>query len=155
MSIAGGPEIAIILGSVAAIALAANVTIRTCDGGGTCRTSAGERIRLACIDVPELMETPRYRATSMQVLAYDNTDAYASRDHLNTLVEGQSVVISRLNMDRDGRTVAELFVNGTNIQQEMVASGHAVIRGREAHQCSWTQSLSSPLTVLSRLRTVD
>ena len=63
----------------------------------------------------------------MQAFAYDNTDADASRDFLSGMVEGQSVVIRRINKDRDGRTVAELFVNGINVQQAMVAAGHALI----------------------------
>ena len=36
------------------IAALASVLIASCYDGDTCRTSAGERIRLACIDTPEL-----------------------------------------------------------------------------------------------------
>ena len=39
----------------AAPARAANVTISSCYDGDTCRTTSGERIRLACIDTPELL----------------------------------------------------------------------------------------------------
>ena len=31
-----------------------NVTIKSCWDGDSCRTSTGEKIRLACIDTPEL-----------------------------------------------------------------------------------------------------
>ena len=119
--------LALALGLDAVPASAAEVIIRSCDEGDICQTTAGERLRLACIDAPQRKEMPRFRATSMQAFAYDNTDADASRDHLNTLVEGQSVVIKRIYTDRDGRTVAELFVNGTNVQQDMLAAGHALI----------------------------
>ena len=127
LSIARAFGVVLALGLEAASASADKVTIRSCDDGDTCQTAAGERIRLACIDAPQRKEMPRFRATSMQAYAYDNTDADASRDHLNTLVKGQSVVIRRINTDRDGRTIAELFVNGINVQQDMVAAGHAVI----------------------------
>ena len=127
ISIARAFGVVLALGLDAASASADQVTIRSCDEGDTCQTIAGERLRLACIDAPQRKEMPRFRATSMQVFAYDNTEADASRDHLNTLVEGQSVVIKRIYTDRDGRTVAELFVNGTNVQQDMLAAGHALI----------------------------
>ena len=119
--------LALALGLDALSASAAEVTIRSCDEGDTCQTTAGERLRLACIAVPPRKEKPRFRATSMQAFAYDNTEADASRDFLSGMVEGQAVVIRRINTDRDGRTVAELFVNGINVQQAMVAAGHALI----------------------------
>ena len=36
------------------IAALASVVIASCYDGDTCTTSAGEKIRLACIDTPEL-----------------------------------------------------------------------------------------------------
>jgi len=33
--------------------------------------------------------------------------------------------------------VAELFVNGTNVQQQLVSARHAVVLRRYAHQCAW------------------
>ncbi|MFL0790206.1 MAG: thermonuclease family protein [Prochlorococcus sp.] len=44
-----------------------------------------------------------------------------------------------MTLDRYGRTVGELFKGGTNIQQQMVASGHAQIYWKYAHQCDWTR----------------
>ena len=52
---------------------------------------------------------------------------------------GEAVGIRRITEDRYGRTVAELFLGTTNIQQEMVASGYAKIFWRYADQCPWTR----------------
>lgn len=103
------------------------VTIRSCYDGDTCRTTTGERIRLACIDTPELRGK----------LA-DPIPATAARDHLRELVVGRSVRLRRITTDRYGRTVGELFVDGTNVQQAMVASAHAEILWKYASQCPWT-----------------
>ena len=43
-----------LLGASAPAAALETVTIRDCYDGDTCRTTAGERIRLACIDTPEM-----------------------------------------------------------------------------------------------------
>lgn len=47
----------------AAPAMASTVNIRSCNDGDTCRTTAGERIRLACIDAPESGRAGSYAAT--------------------------------------------------------------------------------------------
>ena len=65
--------------------------------------------------------------------------AIAARDHLRSLVVGRTVGIRRITTDRYGRTVAELSVNGSNIQQQLVASGHAEIYWKYAHQCAWSR----------------
>ena len=51
----------------------------------------------------------------------------AARDYLRSLVVGREVGIRRITTDRYDRTVAELFVDVTNVQQQLVASGHAEI----------------------------
>ena len=96
--------------------------------GDTATLSTGETIRLACIDSPEIKGQ---RA--------DPVPAIAARDHLRSMIVGRDVVIRRITTDRYGRTVAELFVDGTNVQQAMVASGHAEIYWRYARQCPWTK----------------
>ena len=108
-------------------ALASVVIVSYCDGD-TCRTLDGERIRLACIDAPELQ---RRRANPIP--------AKASRDYLRSLVLGRTVNLRRITTDRYGRTVGELFVGGTNVQQQMVRSGYAAIYWKYADQCSWTR----------------
>ena len=106
----------------------ASVVIASCYDGDTCTTTTGERVRLACIDTPELVGK---RA--------EPAPAKAARDHLRNLVVSKKVGIRRITEDRYGRTVAELFLGTTNVQQEMVASGHAKIYVRYAVQCPWTE----------------
>jgi micrococcal nuclease len=49
----------------------ASVVIATCYDGDTCTTTTGERVRLACIDTPEL-----------QGKRADSIPAIEARDHL-------------------------------------------------------------------------
>ena len=105
-----------------------SVVIASCYDGDTCTTTAREKIRLACIDTPEQRGK---RAEPIQALA--------ARDHLRSLVVGHTVGIRRITTDRYGRTVAELSVDGSNVQKKLVASGHANIYWKYAHQCSWTK----------------
>ena len=106
----------------------ASVVIATCYDGDTCTTTTGERVRLACIDTPELVG-----------MRAEPVPARAARDHLRNLVVGKKVGIRRITKDRYGRTVVELFLGTTNVQQEMVVSGHAEIYWRYQNQCSWTE----------------
>ena len=102
------------------------VVITSCYDGDTCTSSTGEKIRLACIDTPELRGK---RA--------DPVPAKEARDYLRELVVGRKVTIRRITSDRYGRTVAELFIDGSNVQQQLVASGHAAIYWRYVDQCPW------------------
>ena len=102
------------------------VVITSCYDGDTCTSSNGEKIRLACIDTPELRGK---RA--------DLVPAKEARNYLRELVIGRKVTIRRITTDRYGRTVAELFVDGSNVQQQLVVSGHASIYWRYADQCPW------------------
>ena len=120
---------ALLLASAPAHALN-SVVIASCYDGDTCTTTAGEKIRLACIDTPELRGK---RA--------DPIPAKAARDHLRLLVIGHTVGIRRITTDLYGRTVVELSVDGSNVQQQLVASGHADIYWKYAHQCSWTEDM--------------
>ena len=110
------------------LAALTSVVIASCYDGDTCTTTTGERIRLASIDTPEL------RGKSAEPLT-----ARAARDHLRGLVVGNKVGIRRITEDRYGRTVAELFVGGTNVQRQMVTTGHAEIYRRYADQCPWKE----------------
>ena len=110
------------------IAALASIVIASCYDGDTCTTTKGERVRLACIDTPELVAK-----------GAEPVPARAARDHLRGLVVGKKIGIRRITEDRYGRTVAELFVGETNVQQEMVATGHAEIYWRYAYQCPWTE----------------
>ena len=105
-----------------------NVTIQSCYDGDTCTSTDGEKIRLACIDTPELKGK---RA--------DPIPAKAARDYLNGLVAGEEVAIRRITKDRYGRTVAEISKADVNIQQRLVEKGFARIYKRYANQCPWSR----------------
>ena len=102
------------------------VVIMSCYDGDTCTTTQGEKIRLACIDTPELRGS---RA--------DPIPAQKARDFLNDLVAGKRVSIRRISKDRYSRTVAELSIDGVNIQELMVKKGLAGIYERYADPCPW------------------
>ncbi len=100
--------------------------IKNCYDGDTCTTTKGEKIRLACIDTPELRGS---RA--------DPVPAKAARDYLNKLIAGEQVSIRRITKDRYGRTIAELSKGRMNIQKQLVSKGYAQIYQRYADQCRW------------------
>ena len=83
------------------LAALASAVIASCYDGDTCTTKTGAKVRLACIDTPELRGK---RA--------EPVPAKAARDHLRGLVVGKKVGIQRITKDSYGRTVAELFVWG-------------------------------------------
>lgn len=104
------------------------VFIKNCYDGDTCTTGEGEKIRLACIDSPEL----RGRNS-------DSHSAILARDFLYSLLANQEVSINRITNDKYGRTVAELFIEKLNVQELLVEKGHAKIYKKYAHQCDWTK----------------
>jgi len=78
------------------------------------RNSQGQilTIRLACIDAPETAQGPS-GAEAGQALAQ--------------LLQGQSLEIRPQTTDRYGRTVAEVFANGQNLNLQMVRMGAAFV----------------------------
>ena len=102
------------------------VKIKNCYDGDTCTTESGEKIRLACIDAPEI------RGKNA-----DPLKAKASREFINNLLSNKKVTIKRIDTDRYGRTVAEIFIEGTNIQKLMVKNGFAKIHRKYSFQCDW------------------
>ena len=100
--------------------------IKSCYDGDTCTTIDGEKIRLACIDTPELKGKKA-----------DPIAAKEARDFLNNLVTNEEVFIRRITKDRYGRTVAELFKNDINVQELIVQKGYGKIYERYADQCDW------------------
>ena len=97
-----------------------------CYDGDTCTTTEGEKIRLACIDTPEIRGERS-----------DPIPAKEARDYLNNLVKGKEVNIRRVTEDRYGRTVGELTIDGMNLQQNLVNEGHATIYRKYSKPCSW------------------
>jgi len=105
-----------------------NIKIDYCYDGDTCTSSKGEKIRLACIDAPELKGS---RANPEK--------AKAARDYLSRLISGKQIRIHRITKDRYGRTVGELFAGELNIQEQMVRDGFAKIYEKYAFQCEWSK----------------
>ena len=104
------------------------IFIKDCYDGDTCTSLNGEKIRLACIDTPELKG---WKA--------DPIPAKEARDFVNKLVANEKVTIKRINIDRYGRTVGELFKNGVNIQELIVKKGYGKIYKKYAYQCEWSK----------------
>ena len=102
--------------------------IQSCYDGDTCTTTDGEKIRLACIDTPELKGK---RA--------DPIAAKEARDFLNNLLINEEVSIRRITKDRFGRTVAELFNENINIQKLLVDKGYGQIYKKYSNLCEWSK----------------
>ena len=105
------------------------VFINNCYDGDTCTTSTGEKIRLACIDTPEIRGK---RA--------DPEKAKYVRDYLNSLIKGKEITIKRITYDKYGRTVAELYKNKKNIQKHLVDLGLAKVYKKYAYHCNWSKN---------------
>ena len=102
------------------------VFIKDCYDGDTCTSSEGEKIRLACIDTPEIRGK---RAKP--------NEAIAAKNFLNEMIKGEKVSIRRVTEDKYGRTVGELSFNGENLQQLLVKEGHAEIYKKYSKPCEW------------------
>ena len=104
-----------------------SVFIKSCYDGDTCTAIDGEKIRLACIDTPELKGENS-----------ETVKAIKARDFLNRLVAQRKISIRRIAKDRYGRTVAELYKGRINIQELIVKKGFGKIYKKYAFQCDWT-----------------
>ena len=100
--------------------------IKSCYDGDTCTTSKGEKIRLACIDSPELKGDKA-----------NPVPAKKARDYLNNLIANKLVFIKRITLDKYGRTVAELYKDEINIQKLLVDKNLAKIYKKYSYQCPW------------------
>ena len=102
------------------------IIIKDCYDGDTCTSTEGEKIRLACIDTPEIKGK---RAKP--------NEAIAAKNFLNEIIKGEKVSIRRVTEDKYGRTVGELSFNGENLQQLLVQKGHAEIYKKYSKPCKW------------------
>ena len=102
------------------------ITIKGCYDGDTCTSSEGEKIRLACIDTPEIRGK---RAKP--------NEAIVAKNFLNQKIKGKRVSIRRITEDRYGRTVGELSFKGENLQELLVKEGHAEIYKKYSKSCKW------------------
>ena len=108
------------------IASTSTTLIKSCYDGDTCTTSKGEKIRLACIDSPELKGDKA-----------NPIPAKKARDYLNNLIANKLVSIKRITFDKYGRTVAELYKDEINIQKLLVDKNLAKIYKKYSYQCPW------------------
>ena len=114
-----------------------SILIKGCYDGDTCTAMTGEKIRLACIDTPELKGKDA-----------NKIPAEKARDFLNQLVANKKVSIKRITKDRYGRTVAEIYKDGTNIQELIVKKGYGKIYKRYSYQCEWAKWIDIYFTVI-------
>jgi len=100
------------------------VTCRVIDGDSL--VCAGERVRLAGIDAPELRGMCRY----------ERRLAERARAALEAAVDGQDVVLVGEGRDRYGRLLARVYVAGRDVGAALVAEGLArKWRGRREAWC--------------------
>ena len=105
------------------------IFIKSCYDGDTCTSISGEKIRLACIDTPEIRGKRAEPEKALYV-----------RDYLNNLISGKEIKIRRITIDRYGRTVAELYKDKKNLQKHLVDLGLAKVYKKYAYQCKWTKN---------------
>jgi endonuclease YncB( thermonuclease family) len=101
-----------------------SATVLSIGDGDTLRVSDGSRIRtvrLACIDAPETSQAPK---------------GASARAALQALAPVGSALELRIQTtDRYGRSVAELFRGGRNLNQALVASGNAFVYWQYISRC--------------------
>lgn len=107
-------------------------TVKSVYDGDTFTTSSGEKIRLACIDTPEMKNTAKKKA--------DKPAAIKARDYLKLLIGTADLTIDRINTDFYGRTVARVYTpDGKELSREMFNSGHAQLFTKFTTPCPWTR----------------
>lgn len=98
-------------------------TVYRVNDGDTLRASTEEealRVRLACIDAPELKQAGGQEA----------------RRALEDLTLNKSVSLNIVDTDFFGRTVAEVYVGNTNVNEHLLAKGHAHVYDKFLGKCS-------------------
>jgi micrococcal nuclease len=96
--------------------------------GDTLRSPAGERIRVKGIDTPEIKGA----------CAYERRLALEARDYVTAVVRSsRTTEIRRVGIDKYGRTLAYVLVDGKDLGDEMVSRGLA--RKWEGRRRSWCQ----------------
>jgi len=80
------------------------------------------KIRLHCIDAPEIAQKPWGRE---------------SRDHLQALVGNGSVTVRIIEKDKYKRSVAEVWTDAANANLEMVKTGKAAVYWRHCNSLTY------------------
>lgn len=115
--------------ALASLPVKADLIIGVHDGD-TVTTASNEKIRLACIDAPEVRSNKHGKK--------DPIGGPAAQKWLSDLVLNKDIKIERIATDLYGRTVGRLYLaDGTEINQQAVATGHAVIYMPKA--CPWAK----------------
>jgi endonuclease YncB( thermonuclease family) len=104
-----------------ALILCASPTVHD---GDTIRCG-GERIRIENIDAPELPGSPKCRDRRAAHAWCDYELGYQARDALRSFLSGRQVTIQRTGVDRYGRTLARVSVNGQDAGSYLVGRGLA------------------------------
>jgi micrococcal nuclease len=103
-------------------------TVISTGDGDTLRVQINGKVttvRLACIDAPESTQAGgKESATRLSQF----------------LPKNQSVQVRPVELDRYGRTVAEVFKNGQSVNLQMVQEGRAVVYREYLSACASTQS---------------
>jgi len=87
--------------------------------GDTLRCGA-ERVRISDIDAPELPDSPKCEGYRSRSAWCDYALGYRSRDALRAFVARGPVMVRRQGVDRYGRTLALVTVNGVDAGQWLV-----------------------------------
>lgn len=111
-----------------AILATAALCVGSVHDGDTIRTCAGERVRIANIDAPEIRGSPkceRHRRPGPYPAWCDYALATRSRDALAALLATGGPRISRSGQDRYGRTLATVSVAGRDAGEYLIGRGLA------------------------------
>ena len=123
---------AVFLAMLMVASRAKSETVTSVYDGDTITLSSGEKVRLACIDTPEMRNTSKKKA--------DKPAAIAARDYLKSLIKDFDLTIERLGKDFYGRTIARVYTpDGKELSREMFNSGHAIIFKGYEKPCPWTK----------------
>ena len=111
--------------SIAQNALFQVVSTRDGDDVTVSRGNKQLRIRLACIDAPEMEQQPWGEQSANRLK--------------QLLPKGQTVQLRVINTDKSGRTVAEVYRGNQSINLQMVQEGQAVVYPQYLSNCAATQ----------------
>ena len=96
--------------------------------GDTITIGESEKVRLMCIDTPEIRKNSHGRA--------DTENAIRARDYLRNLILNQNVVVARYGKDYFKRTLARIYLkDGREVNQIMVDQKMAV--KYLSNKCHW------------------
>lgn len=103
---------------------AATLCLAAVHDGDTIRTCDGVKVRLVAeagpMDAPELPNSPRYRAEQLPA-------ALAARDRLREILS-KPAEIRCIGVDKYRRSLCLITVRGSDVGDQMVREGHAVLR---------------------------